>query len=203
MKTHRPPSVRRRTGSPPRGITLVEVMLAVAVLGIVAAMAVPSFEPDVATQLDAFAQIVASDLMAARDLAVANNSTYRLTFEGNENRYRLEHVGTNPALNTLPATIFPNRADTSTKHYTDLDDLPRMGVGSHLSAVELGSVPATSTTVLEFGPLGATSQTAGTTIWLSAGAGASERYLAVRIDPVTGLATVDALTATAPTTAGS
>jgi prepilin-type N-terminal cleavage/methylation domain-containing protein len=218
MKPHRKLVIRRRPtpsriGAPPngtariavgrRGVTLVEVMLSIAVLGIVAAMAVPSFEPEVATQLDAFAQITASDLMAARDLAVANNSTYRLTFELSENRYRLEHVGTNPALNTLPTTIFPNRADTSTKHYTDLDDLPRMGIAAYLAAVELGSSPATSTTILEFGPLGATSQSIGTTVWLSAGAGASQCYLAVRIDPTTGIATVDAITSTAPTTAGS
>jgi prepilin-type N-terminal cleavage/methylation domain-containing protein len=197
------PAYRSPASSPPRGITLIEVMLAVTVLGIVAAMAVPSFEPDVATQLDAFAQIVASDLMAARDLAVSNNSNYRLTFERNENRYRLEHVGTNPALNNLPATIFPNRADTTTKHYTDLDDLPRLGIGVHLSAVELGAVPATSTATLEFGPLGATSQSVGTTVWLTAGSGSSQRYLAVRVDPATGIATVDTFTATAPTTAGS
>jgi prepilin-type N-terminal cleavage/methylation domain-containing protein len=207
MKPHRPPVIRRRTGTPSlatgrRGVTLIEVMLAVAVLGIAAAMAVPSFEPNVTTQLESFAQIVASDLMTARDLAVANNSTYRLTFERNENRYRLEHVGTNPALNSLPPTIFPNRADTSTKHYTDLDDLPRMGVAAHLSAVELGSTPAAATTTLEFGPLGATGGSVGTTVWLSAGAGASQRYLAVRIDPTTGIATVDEITATVPSTAG-
>jgi len=203
MKMYRPLYLRRRLGSPPRGITLIEVMLSVAVLGIVAAMAVPSFEPDVATQLDAFAQIVASDLMSARDLAVSNNSTYRLTFERTDNRYRLEHTGTNAALNNLPATIFQNRADTATKHYTDLDDLPRMGIGAHLSAVELGAAPVTATTTLEFGPLGATSQSVGTTVWLTAGAGPSQRYVAVRVDPATGIATVDALTSTAPTTAGN
>jgi prepilin-type N-terminal cleavage/methylation domain-containing protein len=201
MNTHRP-LIRRRTGSPPRGITLVEVMSAVAVLGIVAAMAVPSFEPDVATQLDAFAQITASELMAARDLAVTNNSKYRLTFERTENRYRLEHSGTNPALNALPPTIFPNRADTTTRHYTDLDDLPRLGIGAHLSAVELGSTPAAATTVLEFGPLGATTQSVGTAVWLTAGSGPSQRYVAVRVDPATGIATVDPITATAPSTAG-
>jgi hypothetical protein len=146
---------------------------------------------------------VAADLMAARDLAVSHNTTYRLTFERNENRYRLEHVGTNPALDNLPATIFPNRADTPTKHYTDLDDLPRLGIGAHLAAVESTTTPVTATAILEFGPLGGTSQTAGTTVWLAAGAGPSQRYLAVRVDPATGIATVDALTATAPTTAGN
>jgi prepilin-type N-terminal cleavage/methylation domain-containing protein len=207
MKPHRSSVIRRRTGSTRiaagwPGVTLIEVMLAVAVLGIAAAMAMPSFEPEVATQLESFAQIVASDLMAARDLAVTNNSTYRLTFERNENRYRLEHVGSNPALNALPATIFPNRADTSTKHYTDLDELPRMGVATHLAAVELGSASATATTTLEFGPLGATGGSVGTTVWLSAGAGDSQRYVAVRIDPTTGIATVDAITAAPPSTAG-
>jgi hypothetical protein len=56
---------------------------------------------------------------------------------------------------------------------------------------------------LEFGPLGATGQTVGTSVWLTAGAAGSQRYLAIRIDPTTGLVTVDEITATAPATAGS
>ncbi len=182
------------------GYTLVEIMISIAVIGIMAAAAVPLFQPDVAAQLESFAQIVASDLMHARDLAVTNNSKYRLTFDRANNRYYLEHSGTNSALNTLPTSIFRNAANTATRQYTDLDDVPQLGAGAFLEAVVAPESPPTAVTTIEFGPLGATTQTAATAVWLSGGAGDGLRHVAIRINPVTGLPDVDSITAVTPAT---
>jgi prepilin-type N-terminal cleavage/methylation domain-containing protein len=190
--------IKRRTS---RGLTLVEVMLAVMVLGIMAALAVPSFEPSVLSQLRAVAQIVAADVGLARDLAISNNSKYRLTFERTENRYRLEHSGTNGALDTLPATPFTDRANTALRQYTDMDELPHLGVGIRLAEVELQSSPAVATTSVEFGSLGSTTASSATAIWLTAGTSTSQHYVAVTIDAVTGLAEIGDPTTAAPATA--
>lgn len=195
----------RRLGSRRRtvGYTLVEVMIAVAVIAVVAAMAIPSFEPDVAAKLESFAQIVASDLRQARDLAVSGNSTYRVTFERTDNRYYLTHVGSNAALNTLPSPLFPNAANTATRTYTDLDDLPQLGADARLAAVEARRSTVTAVTTVEFGPLGATTETADTIVWLTSGPATNALYIGIRVNAVTGLTTIEPMTAAAPSTAAS
>ncbi|MBA4018350.1 MAG: hypothetical protein C0483_14385 [Pirellula sp.] len=182
------------------GYTLVEIMISIAVIGIMAAAAAPLFQPDVAAQLDSFAQIVASDLMHARDLAVTNNSKYRLTFDKSNNCYYLEHSGTNAALNTLPTSIFRNTANTATRQYTDLDDVPQLGASAFIEGVVAPESPPTAVTTIEFGPLGATTQAAATVVWLSSGAGDGLRHIAIRLNPTTGLPDVDDVTAVTPVT---
>src|SRR5688500_9883392 len=70
-----------RGASGPRGLTLVELLITLAVISIVAALLIPQLGQQIPDQLSAVAQIVASDLEYSRALAVANNSQYRITFE--------------------------------------------------------------------------------------------------------------------------
>ena len=183
------------------GYTLVEVMMTILVIGILTAMAIPAMNPAIHDRLQAGAQVVASDLAYARSLAVANNSSYRLTFELANNRYYLEHSGTNYALNTLPSSPFYSGQDTATRRYTQIDALPTLGGTVQLRAVgSNGSSPAPRTT-LEFGPYGQTTQPDETVIWLTSGAGSAQRYLWVRVNPVTGLATVEDFRASGPSSA--
>ena len=121
-----------------------------------------AFEPSVAAQLESAGEIVAADLAQIRQLAVSNNSTYRITFEAAQNRYYWEHTGTNAALDTLPPTIYPNSSNTATRQYVDLDELPHLGPGAYLSRVIAQASSPTTVTTLEFGPTGATTQAAGT-----------------------------------------
>jgi prepilin-type N-terminal cleavage/methylation domain-containing protein len=181
-----------------RGYSLVEIMIVVAVLGIMAAAAVPSLEPNVAAQLDSTAEVVAADLAQFRQLAVAHNSKYLLTFQANENRYYLEHSGTNTALNTLPPTIYSNSANTATRQYFDLDDLPQLGPGVALHQVVVQASSPRNVTTVEFGPLGATTAAADTVVWLKCGDGDNLRYINVRINAVTGLAQVGDVDANGP-----
>ena len=58
--------------------------------------------------------------------------------------------------------------------------------------------PPQSVADLEFGPLGGTSRTQQTAIWLAGGAGSATRYLRLDVNPVTGLTTVGAYSGDGP-----
>ena len=67
--------------------TLLELLLVVAIVGILVGVLLPDMQPAVYDQLRSTAQIVATDLAYARSLAVANNDNYRITFDLNNNQY--------------------------------------------------------------------------------------------------------------------
>ena len=73
----------------------MEILFVVAILGIVTAAAVTLFQPNLTDELENAAQIVLSDAERARNLAVSNNSKYKLTFNTDGSGYYLTHSGTN------------------------------------------------------------------------------------------------------------
>lgn len=180
------------------GFSLVELLLVVAILGILAALVAPSLSPSLHDQLKTAARIVADDMAYGASLAVAHNSQYRFTFQPLENRYLLEHRGANPALDALPRTPFRSPNDPPTQHVFDLDELPRLGHAVRLLKVRTGGDAPQTVTEVEFDALGATTRAEETVIWLTTGNGAAGRYIGVRIDPVTGLAWVGEFQGTEP-----
>ena len=188
----RPPRIGRFA----RGFSLVEMMVVLTILGILAALVIPYFETTSVDQLQAGTAVVVADVDYARSLAIANGSDYRLTMTPTTNRYQLTHVGTSTLLNTLPTSPFKLQSDTAATQTTRFDQLA-LGAGELklLGAMRL----TTERTTVTFGPLGNTTSTDDTLIWLTSGLGTSRRYQAVRVSAVTGLATVEAITATAPT----
>jgi type II secretory pathway pseudopilin PulG len=173
-------------------------MLAILVASIFAAIIITRSDPSVQTQLLSASQVVAGDMARARSLAVTNNDNYRVTFDLTNNCYYLEHSGANGSLDNLPSTPFYTSQDTATRQYTLLGNLPTMGGTISLAAVgSYGSTTVPKTTV-EFGSYGQTTATDGIDIWLTAGTGAGQRWQSVRINPVTGLATVETFQGTAP-----
>ncbi len=193
-------NVARKTQLPPNrraGVTLVELAMVLLLLGIAAALIIPSFEPNVASQLASAAEMVAADMQFVRSLAVSNNSTYQVTLDTSSNEYAITHSGSNPTLDTLPLTMAYQRDTGGTRYLIPLNDTPKIGIGAQLLDALSGS-PAAAIGSFEFDALGSPVPTGDVEIWLTAGSGDSRRYLPVVIHAATGLATVGSLTASAP-----
>ena len=183
------------------GFSLVELLIVVSLMAVLAGAIIPHMQPDVVSQLTNLAHILVVDLGYAQNLAITNDSCYQITFDTSSGRYTLKHSGSNPTFNVLPPAPLGRGDDPVDQQITRLSDLPRMGTGVHiLTVLEQAGISGTPTAVadVEFTPLGATSRTAPTTIWLTAGAATGQRYLPIEINPVTGLATTGPLTAIAP-----
>ena len=184
-----------------RAFTLVELLLVLAIMGVLVGLAMPSSEPSIHDQLRAVARILANDLNFGRSLAVANNSTYRFTFDAAANQYVLEHVGTNAALNKLPKMPFSADNAPSDEYAVKLAELPHVGPTVRLLTATAGGASPQEVTTVDFGPLGATTRSSPTTIWLAAGSGGATRYTSLTVNPVTGLVETGPITSTPPATA--
>ena len=108
-------------------LTILELLIVIVLFGILAAAVLPLSRPSVVEQLRGAAQILQSDLAHARSLAVTHNSNYRIEFDTENNRYTLEHSGTNTALDELPYLAFREEGDPSDQHIVRVDALPGIG----------------------------------------------------------------------------
>lgn len=180
------------------GFTLVELLMVIALVGVLAALVLPSAEPSINDQLRATARILATDLAYARSLAVTNNSRYRVVFDTTQNRYTLEHSGSNPSLDLLPDSPFSRTMGLQKQMVVDLNDLPRLGTRVQLEAVAEFDWSVRAASEVEFGPLGETTGSRWTVIWLGAGSDARKRYTWLLVHPMTGLAEVGGSTESGP-----
>jgi prepilin-type N-terminal cleavage/methylation domain-containing protein len=183
---------------PTTGFTLIELLLVVALMSLVAGMLIPNTQVSARDQLESTAELLAGDLALARSLAVAGDSQYSITFDLSQNRYTLEHVGTNTALDTLPSSPFAVAGDPATQYIVRIDNLPRMGGNVRLQLVRAAGTPATTVNDVIFSSLGETTRPEATEIWLAANSGRAARYLSITVNPVTGLASLGQLQAADP-----
>jgi hypothetical protein len=185
--------------------TLIEVLMVLALMVVLTGMVLPRSSPGIHDQLLAAGHVLTTDLAYGRSLAVSNGSQYEISFEVAQNRYILRHSGTRSELDDLPSSAFRDPSDPSDQHIVDLDELPRMGLPVRLAAVAECKGPSGGEVVweaaqdIEYGPTGATTRPGYTlVVWLTAGHGTEARYLAVCVDPITGLAEIGPFSATGP-----
>lgn len=186
------------TGTARFGFSLIEMLLVVAIVGIMAAMISPYANSSAADRLVDAGYVVAADLQYARQLAVSNSSKYKLTFAANASIYSLTHSGTNTSLNTLPSPAFRASSDTATSKNTDFIEMPGLESVRIYNVYQRATAARTATTAVEFDSLGATTSTLTTEVWLVANTGSEQRYLSISVHPATGLADVGTVTGTPP-----
>jgi len=74
-----------------RGFTITELMIAVVIIGIVAAIAAPNFSRlSASLRMNSAARDLASTLQLARIKAIAQNTSVRLNFDTKANTYQLQ-----------------------------------------------------------------------------------------------------------------
>jgi prepilin-type N-terminal cleavage/methylation domain-containing protein len=178
--------------------TLLEVLIVLVVIGVLAGMMIPSSSPDAFARLQAVAGILGNDIDYARNLAVINSDPYKITFDLALNQWVLRHSGTNTSLDNLPITALHRPSDPPKEQTVALANLPSVGGPVRLWDVWSMSNTPQSVTDVEFTPLGSTTRTVPTMVWLTVGNGAAARYIALRINPVTGLYWIENFQATTP-----
>ena len=175
--------------------------MVVVVMSVLAAMMIPLVGTDTTDKLTAAAEVLAAELENARGLAIANDSSYRLTFNLASNRFDLQHSGANIAFDPLPPSPFRRYDDSATQQTTVLSELPFPRATVVLQTV-VTAPSATPTTNVEFTPLGSTTSTQETIIWLGCGSGTTARFLSVHVDPATGLVEINQPRRALPTGTG-
>ncbi len=180
------------------GFSLLELLIVVAIIGILAGVAIVSGTPSAHAQLRAAAEFVAQDIAYARSLAVTHNSKYTLTFDTAGNRYTLRHSGADVALNVLPVSMRVRYSNSANEQVFDLDDVPAISGSVRVAGARTTGAGPTTVTTLEFDPLGATTRSDHTVLWLMTGRGDAQRFIGIDVDPVTGIATVGEVQATQP-----
>ncbi|MBI2478060.1 MAG: prepilin-type N-terminal cleavage/methylation domain-containing protein [Planctomycetia bacterium] len=184
--------------------SLVELLVVISIVAIIAGVVITQFDPVSRDQMLGTAQVIAADITLARNLAVTNNTSYKITFDRAGNRYTLTHSGTNSALGVLPTSAFHSASGSTTQHTTNLNSLASGSGGVTLAVVE-SSDPMLSSDPeqvfdIEFGPWGESTRSQHTTIWLSAGPRQGQRFIGIDIDPITGFASIGTVTTSVPYT---
>lgn len=84
-------SLKERMKFGRKGFSLVEVVIVVALIGIIATIAVPNFQNYIRNRnLKTAAQEISSEFFVTRQRALAESRTYRLVFDVGNNRYTTE-----------------------------------------------------------------------------------------------------------------
>ena len=181
----------RTEGPLPRdvgGFTLMEMVIALTIMGILAAVVVPSLSTTDMRALESAARVLASDLRLARSYAIHNDTDYTIQLDPIADTYDLVHTGSG-----TPPPIENPFAPAGTAPGTYHVQFARLGSTGDLgqSADLWSSFNKQSywyTSQITFDPLGRANQSQGgdTVIFIGAGSGRGARFIVVTVSRVTG-----------------
>jgi len=140
-----PTTIRRSARR--KAYTLVEVLITVTIMGMSAAVVVPSMRNGGTLGVQAGARIIVSDLLYAQNEAMAQNATRRVIFTPDDNRYRVQRYDQTEA--KWLDDFNPVLGGNSTNNYTiDFDE------DSRFKGIEIVSANFGSDAWVEFDDMG-------------------------------------------------
>jgi type II secretion system protein H len=163
------------------GLSLIELMIVVVVLGIAAVLAAPMMAATDATRVDAAARMLMADLQFAQ--------MYSITHADELAALRIQSGGAGYSVVTDGSPPFDCTAATAVTDIvndTDYDVTFGSGRASELSGVSVDSYSLDGDKCVVFGAFGELDQTSAATITLSAGAST----VTVSVDPISGEPTI-------------
>ena len=78
-----------------RGVTIVELIMVMVIMGIILALAIPRFEAFYAVKLSGAVNKVISDIRYTQQLAISQHDTYRIIFYADQEKYEVRKVSDN------------------------------------------------------------------------------------------------------------
>jgi prepilin-type N-terminal cleavage/methylation domain-containing protein len=171
-----------------RGLTLVEMLIAVTVLAILVSVAVPAIRSTQTATLESTARILAADLRLARSQAIQYGTSWSVQFDLVNNAYDLVHTGTA----TVPVLNDPlaKAGATPGSYRVELD--PAGTFAQDATSIRIASAAlkdsATPVTDVTFGALGGTGPTRveDTVILVVIGTGSDMRSVELTVSWITG-----------------
>ena len=176
--------------------TLVELLIVVALVGLAIGMTVSEFGANQQTTADQAIRLIATQVDYVREMAVANNTKYTITFDTTNDRLVLAHTGNETGLDELPDSSFWQNAETGNDQYLHLAELPISWPIALSRAVQSSDQDALVSSV-EFEPTGGTNAGDDVDLWIQVGESPAT-YATVNILNGTGLTEVGNLATTLP-----
>ena len=155
-----PCMARRNRHNMRPGFTMVELMIVVAILGIIGVIAIPMFRGTHTTRLRSAAQVLAADLDATRAESIAHGEDLRYLVVDNDNKTWF--IAADSDTTTPIDHIDTGRPYTRTLGVSDLKQLE----GVTISSYSLDTASETGDNKLGFGLYGQLDQTTNATITL-------------------------------------
>jgi type IV pilus assembly protein PilA len=129
-------AIRRRIGDE-RGFTLIELLVVILIIGILAAIAIPSFLSQKDKANDASAKSYARNLQTAQETYFTDNNTYATALSS--------LVTIEPALNEYPSTTTPPRVDAADASSFRIEATSKAGVTYYVDRNSNGTLSRTCT----------------------------------------------------------
>jgi prepilin-type N-terminal cleavage/methylation domain-containing protein len=151
------------------GFTLAELMIVLVIISIIAAIAVPMYSSAAGVQLKTAANVIASDLEYAKNMAISTGQTYQVVFDTAAESYSIKNSA--GAVITHPVHIGANY-------------IVNFASDSRLSKVDIVSTTFGGT--ISFDYLGTPSANSGEVVLVAEGS-----TMKVKIETITGYITIE------------